>query len=316
MSTTNNPEDQVSAEDPIKRQRGRPLGAKNKPKRGPGRPKGAKTKKKPREIPPLLTDPELELRADQIASGVIEAPAPVVNKGGRPRSSKYLPFAEAREIVRNEMIPSSTKYLSWWDKTQPTTIPRFPYRAYASSWTNWNDFLGTDNQFAPRAGTIWRDFQEATVWANTLGLSTKEDWFVYAKAAEMPPDIPKRPDLVYKQWVGWARFLGKTVAQKIEVARQAQRISIYYIVHHPENPANVFEYGVEPNGISGMHEKWEREKYQLVKAFWYDPEQMQNVEAFVNRNSVPYLDDEYYRITHNVWAIVFQLENTLDVVRT
>jgi len=59
-----------------------------------------------------------------------------------------------------------------------------------------------------------RNFQNARAFARAQSAvynwRTKDDWFDYISRVELPRDIPRRPDRVYKQfgWVSWDDFLG------------------------------------------------------------------------------------------------------------
>lgn len=52
--------------------------------------------------------------------------------------------------------------------------------------------------------SIWRDYNSAKIFIKTLKLRTSRDYNKYIK----PIDIPKRPDIVYKEWESWSDFLG------------------------------------------------------------------------------------------------------------
>ena len=61
-----------------------------------------------------------------------------------------------------------------------------------------------------RAKKAWRPFEEARVFARSLKLRSKTEWFQYRKSGERPDDIPKSPNDVYKNdgWKGWIDWLG------------------------------------------------------------------------------------------------------------
>jgi hypothetical protein len=52
----------------------------------------------------------------------------------------------------------------------------------------------------------WRDFESARKFAQSLGLKGAKEWFEYCKSGK-PNDIPRNPQKVYKDWVGWGDFL-------------------------------------------------------------------------------------------------------------
>ena len=68
----------------------------------------------------------------------------VKKKGGKPKSTKYLPWVECRQLMRDECLASKTQFDKWYLRNQPKVIPRFPYRVYTKEWAGWNDFLNTE----------------------------------------------------------------------------------------------------------------------------------------------------------------------------
>lgn len=235
-------------------------------------------------------------------------------KRGRPRNSNFLSFEEARAFVRGEMIPSRSKYEDWWNRNKPKTVPRFPYRVY-KEWLSWNDFLGNDNEFGEKIGTAWRPFDEAVKWVHTLKLNTYEEWMEYCKEVKPPEDIPARPDLVYDQWRSWKYWLGNSPTEIIEAAKQGQKVSVYYIIHDPTVPSNVFDFGIEPMGLTAVKDRCARSDSHVVRLFWHDPQKGQFVKQLVDSWSLPYLGDDKRRVAPNVFEIITRLESILETVR-
>jgi len=233
---------------------------------------------------------------------------------GRPKNDNYLPWNEAREFVRGEMIPSRGKFFDWHDANKPKAIPRYPYRVYVDEWTSWNDFLGTNNKFNEKIGTKWKPLLEATLFVHQLKLSSANEWFEWCKVeGNLPADIPARPELVYSDWRSWNHWLGNKVTEKIEVRQEAQKVEVYYIIHEPGTPQNVLLFGTAPT-LGQMKEKWEREKFDIVKLFWHDQSKMQEITQIINAFSSIYMDWEKQRIVPNVWEIVYHLQMHLQTV--
>lgn len=237
-------------------------------------------------------------------------------KRGRPKNENYLPWEEARTLMRDEMIPSRGKFFEWWDVNKPKAIPRFPYRVYKDEWTSWNDFLGTNNKFNEKVGTKWRPFLEATAWALTLGLQGQQDWMDYSRQeGNLPADIPARPDLVYDGWRSWGHWLGHKTAQKIEAKQEvAKKIQVYYIINYPDVPQNVLTFGIEPMGLSAMKARWQEEGFTIVKMFWYDPVKVGVVKQILDAFSRPYMGQERQRIVPNVWEIVYHMQMHMEQI--
>lgn len=291
------------AEEVVKRPRGRPRKVVEQPQpKKPGRPK-------------KVSIAEKEQRAiEQEKLAAEKAAEPPKKSAGRPKNSNFLPFAEAREIVQAELLHSRGAYERWFEREKPKTIPRFPYRVY-KEWTTWNDFLGTSNEFKQGAKS-WRPFLEAIHIVHALQLKTQRDWLTFCKEHpdQIPDDIPRRPDVVYDQWVSWAHWLGNKPVEAVKAKVEAAKTAVYYIIREQGAPLNVFTYGVEQAGLSAMRDWHDREKFDVIKMFWYEADRANDAAAVVHAFSTPYLGEERQRITPNVWAIVEQLQMMMSTI--
>lgn len=231
---------------------------------------------------------------------------------GRPRNKNFLTWEEAKEFMRDEMIPSQAKFMEWWEKNKPKVIPKYPYRVY-KEWTTWNDFLGTDNEWGKKKS--WREFDQAVLWAQSLKLQTQAEWTEYAKTAtDFPEDIPKRPDLTYKLWRTWSHWLGNKPAAIVEAKREAEKHKVYYMIHERDVPGNVITFGIVDH-INELKERWNVEHFDIVKLFWYDPEQSNMVDSIVHYCSSSYMGDERQRVAPNVYDIIWRLQSILDIIK-
>lgn len=235
-------------------------------------------------------------------------------KKGRPRNENFLPWEEAREFVRSEMIPSRGKYLEWWERNKPKTIPRFPYRVYAE-WTTWNDFLGNENAFNEKIGTKWLPIEEAVPKIHALKIKSQQEWMEWVKQpGNLPANIPARPDLVYDGWRSWNHWLGNKVVEAMQAKQDAARVQVYYVIHDPDVPQNVLTFGVE-SGINALKERWEYEKFDVIRMFWYDPSKSAILKEIVNATTTPYLGADNVRIAPNVWETVYYIATHLEEIR-
>lgn len=234
---------------------------------------------------------------------------------GRPKNENYLPWEEARTFVRGELIPSRTKYEQWWERNKPKAIPRFPYRVYVNEWVSWNDFLGNDNKFNEKIGTNWLPLDEAANWVHTLKLQTYTQWIEYCRETDLPERIPARPELVYKGWKSWSHWLGNKPSEIVAVQRELARQQVYYIIHERGMPDNVFTYGIDPNGLTNLKERWQQEHFDVVRTFWYDSTHSNEINNVINSLSSPYMGLSNQRLTPNVWNIIAYIEMKLDTIR-
>jgi hypothetical protein len=259
---------------------------------------------------------EVELTEDEIDAQIAARQAGK-KKRGRPKNENYLSWDEAREFMRSELIPSRGKFFEWWERNKPKAIPRFPYRVYQEEWTSWNDFLGTNNKFNEKIGTKWRPFLEATVWSLRQGLKSQTEWMEFCKLeGKLPADIPARPDLVYNEWRSWSHWLGNKPVEALQAKQEiAQKVQVYYIIRDQGSPQNVLTFGIEPAGPTALKQRWEEERFDVVRLFWYDPEKSTIIRQIVEALSSAYQGYERQRIVPNVWEIVYHLEMHLDRVR-
>jgi hypothetical protein len=266
--------------------------------------------------PPKLSIAEKETKAivDEIAAA--EKAAQPKNKGGRKKNENFLNWEDAKEYIQSELLHSKGAFDQWFDREKPKSIPRFPYRVY-KEWVSWNDFLGTNNEFNVRANIKWRSLNDSISFVHSLKLKTMRDWLTYCRdhSEDVPNDIPRRPDVVYDKWVSWNHWLGNKPVEAAQARVEAAKTQVFYIIHEGDVPFNVLTYGVEQRGIAALKERYERNPFDMIKMFWYEPEHGNLIKQVVDTQSTPYLDDDRQRITPNVWVIVEQLQTILMTVR-
>ena len=177
---------------PTGRPRGRPVNP-NKPGRKPYIPTG-----RPRGRPQL----PIELKKPRTYSRI---PIHLHRKSGRPRV--MLDFYEAKSLILDEMIGSVKQYRQWYKFNRPAKLPYNPYETYRDQWTDWNDFLGNENQNfeeIKKKGKRYIDLESATTFARKQKFKKMEEWLAFTKDEKFPNNIPKRPDMYYrKDWISW-----------------------------------------------------------------------------------------------------------------
>jgi len=122
----------------------------------------------------------------------------------------YRSYNEARKFVITLGIRNQNEWRKYCRSNQkPDDIPHNAETVYKNKgWKGWGDWFGT--------GTIahqdknFKTFEEARIFAQSLGLENREKWVKYCKGAEKPSDVPVAPSLTYKNkgWKGWGDFLG------------------------------------------------------------------------------------------------------------
>ena len=216
----------------------------------------------------------------------------------RPR--KTLPFEEAKKIVHAERIESVAQYKKWYDLNRPAGLPRRPDRAYHSDgFTSWNDFLGNDNPF-PIVRMKFRPFNEARAFAQSLNISTRGEWFKMCDSGKKPDDIPRRPDLYYRnknEWISWGNFLGVTITARAETV--AQTNTIFFIIYNPKAAKDYFRCGLTNGGVSSLNDFMVKINGRIVCAY-YVPNTFSTDKFFSNFNIEEHYEYKgYYNIPRN-----------------
>jgi hypothetical protein len=132
---------------------------------------------------------------------------------GQPKSNEFLPFEEAREIVRTVGLKSQKQWMEWSRDCRPAYIPSRPDSTFADEgWLSWADWLGygeggpPSNKFLP--------FEEARKIVRAVGLKSQKQWMEWSRDCR-PADIPSAPHRTYKDegWVSMADWLGYGVGR-------------------------------------------------------------------------------------------------------
>jgi hypothetical protein len=99
----------------------------------------------------------------------------------------------------------------------------------------------------------WRNYWEAVRFAQTVAekhnITTGPMWKEKYKELNLPPDIPRHPEIVYDGF-SWKVWLNKTVQAKIETARSD--VSIICFHHVKDEPSNVIKMKVWKDGYVSM----------------------------------------------------------------
>ena len=127
------------------------------------------------------------------------------------KNHQFWPFLESRDYVRKLHLSGVTEWKKFsTSKKRPIQLPSAPDQHYKKqgTWTNWADFLGTDNVAFNQIK--YRNFKHARIFAHSLKLKNTTEWRKYCKSGQRPKDIPSNPDKRYKGkgWIGFGDWLG------------------------------------------------------------------------------------------------------------
>lgn len=114
---------------------------------------------------------------------------------GYKEKTKFLPFNEARELVRQKGLESTLDWKKWcnWDPNdiglKPPEIPASPHIYYKDKgWAGYNDWIGSTRNLRNQD---YMPFDEARKFARSLGLTSSEKWLDYCKGKM--PHLPEKP---------------------------------------------------------------------------------------------------------------------------
>lgn len=237
----------------------------------------------------------------------------------RTRNEKWMSFEDAKEFIQDQHVQSRQQFLDWHDENKPKSISKYPQRVYTTEWSGWNDFLGTNNEFN-KTRRNWRSLEEAVLWVHKLNLvGGKPSWLNWVKdnTGDLPEDIPKRPDITYKKdWLSWKHWLGGNVVEKVEARQQAQSAAIYYIIKEREHVDmnNVYTFGIESGGVAGLRDRWNVEKFKVIKMYQFNSAVAQQVDEIVSQLSSSYFGNKHVRAVPNIHDLCWELFGVLDQV--
>lgn len=131
-------------------------------------------------------------------------------------SRQFRPFEDARDFVRALGLRNQREWRAYSAGRQPgkglrpEDIPGTPERIYPQ-WLSLGDWLGTGT-VAPQCRQ-YRPFAAARRFARRLRLKNQDEWFAYARGqipgkGMLPADIPAAPHGAYREWHGYADWLG------------------------------------------------------------------------------------------------------------
>jgi hypothetical protein len=121
-----------------------------------------------------------------------------------------LPFKEARTYARALNLRSRNQWNQWAvSRKRPLRIPTHPEATYVEEgWIDYSDWLGTPIFKSEKKE--YRDYEQARDFVHSLNLANVKEWNAWKKLAGKPPDIPSKPDRIYKEegWSDWGNWLG------------------------------------------------------------------------------------------------------------
>ena len=131
------------------------------------------------------------------------------------QNRSYWDYNVAREFVRKLNFKNYTEWKNYCKSDQkPIELPNSPEKVYKNKeWIGISDWLGTGKA---RPNTPIGSFKDVKEFVYKLRLKNMKEWRLYCKSGEKPVNIPYAPQDKYKEWRGWADFLGTENLHKKE----------------------------------------------------------------------------------------------------
>lgn len=240
----------------------------------------------------------------------------------RLKNKRYLPYHKAVQYLREECkhLTTRTLYQKWHREVEPKFLPRFPERVY-DEWESWSTFLGTTNSFektrARKKGekivhrTFWEAVRYAQQKAKEHNITTREQWEQWHDSGMCAKDIPKRPQLVYEEFVGtgWPVWLGTKVEAKVKTAKE--NVAVMCIASLVDQPPNVVTVMIEGRGLEALKENWDQtivgRPYRVYK---WEKDMVKYVDRLFNHHAFNRGDKMW--LVPNMNALLFELDNILE----
>ena len=136
----------------------------------------------------------------------------------RTRSKIWMPFEEAKALMRAEGIETQKQFFQWSrEGNRPDNFPSDPAKIYKDSgWKGFGDFLGSGRTRSKN----WIPFEEAKAFIQTEGIETARQFEQWSREGNRPDNFPSDPAKIYKDsgWKGFGDFLGsgRTRSKKLD----------------------------------------------------------------------------------------------------
>jgi hypothetical protein len=88
-------------------------------------------------------------------------------------------------------------------------------------------------------------------------------------SGEKPDDIPRRPDLYYRnthEWISWGNFLGVTITSRAETVVKTN--TIFFIIYNPKAEKDYFRCGITNGGASSLNDYLRKINGRTVCAYF------------------------------------------------
>lgn len=132
----------------------------------------------------------------------------------------YFPYEEFKKRIQAAKVRSHNQYLLWrLSVDDKVHLPKDPEQVYGSQWEGWAVVLLNDIYNRSDRIKYLMPIDQAIKYVHTLQLRSQAQYNEWWRAVK-PLGLPVMPDQTYaKDWVGWPKFLGTRLEDRLEVAK-------------------------------------------------------------------------------------------------
>jgi len=112
----------------------------------------------------------------------------------------FLPFLEARDIVRAHNLKNQKEFQDWCRTKRPINIPADPKKIYGDEYKGFPDWIGKN--VVAHQDREYISYEEFKKQVRDLNFQNRREFSLWHKETK-PIDIPSLPENVYEQWEGW-----------------------------------------------------------------------------------------------------------------
>lgn len=133
------------------------------------------------------------------------------------RSGNFIDYNSFKKWVK-ENKPTIKTSVEWAKKSNlkslPSYIPKSP-NLYYKEWEGWQKALGRKERVRYK-DRGFLSYKEAKKWIqkNHKEVKTSNNWRSIKKV--LPDNVPKNPEIYYKEWEGWQVFLGRNKKRRFK----------------------------------------------------------------------------------------------------
>jgi hypothetical protein len=200
----------------------------------------------------------------------------------RKKKAGFLTYQEAQEVVQYELIRSYDYYRMWYEDNKPANMPHHPDRFYKDDWVDWPTFLGRPSNKFPKYDegeqpVVWRSYSDSHAFVSALkNIKTQKDWTALIRSGTVPPDIPVRPDMIYRrtgEWTSWSQFLRKPDMLNVGKTIPGVEYKYFFYVLKLKNVGTdpLFKIGVTKGGMASVKDALVKYKNLAFHGAWEVP---------------------------------------------